>query len=91
MYYIYCNDLERKGFRVVAVPEDENGIQINLLQEKLENLNAQREHIRFFYIVTINNPTSTILSNERRGKLVQIAAQLSHELNRKVPIFFDKA
>lgn len=51
MYYIYCNDLERKGFRIIAVPEDEHGIRIDLLQEKLNNLASQKEYIRFLYIV----------------------------------------
>ena len=91
MYYIYCNDLERKGFRIIAVPEDGDGIQTDLLAEKLDALGDQKEAIQFFYIVTVNNPTSTILSNERRNALVQIATRLSHELGRKIPLFFDKA
>ena len=91
MYYIYCNYLERKGFQIVTVPEDENGIQTEHLRAKLEKLGDQKEAIRFFYIVTINNPTSTILLNERRKALVEIATRLSYELGRKVPLFFDKA
>ena len=91
MYYIYCNFLERQGFEVVTVPEDENGIQTELLREKLDALGPRRNEIVFFYIVTINNPTSTILSNARRAELVQIVTDLSTELGRKIPLFFDKA
>ncbi|MBI1924712.1 PLP-dependent aminotransferase family protein [Candidatus Poribacteria bacterium] len=91
MYYIYCNYLERKDFRVITVPEDENGIQTELLQAKLEKLGAQKKAIQSFYIVTINNPTSTILSNQRRKELVEISTRLSYDLGRKVPLIFDKA
>ncbi len=91
MYYIYCNYLERIGFRVVTVPEDENGIQTELLRSKLKELGDQKRAIRCFYIVTINNPTSTILSNARRREVVEIATRLSRDLGRKVPLFFDKA
>jgi 2-aminoadipate transaminase len=91
MYYIYCNYLERQGFEVLTVPEDDNGIRTDLLRAKLKELGARKDEIAFFYIVTINNPTSTILSNERRAELVQIVTDLSHELGRKIPLFFDKA
>ena len=93
MYYIYCDFLERQGFEVLTVPEDENGIRTDLLREKLGGLGlgARKNDVRFFYIVTINNPTSTILSNERRAELVQIANELSIDVGRKIPVFFDKA
>jgi DNA-binding transcriptional MocR family regulator len=91
MYYIYCNILERKGFSVLTIPEDGEGIQTERLEQKIEQLGDKAADIRFFYIVTINNPTSTILSNRRRRELVDIATGLSHKLGRHVPIFFDKA
>jgi DNA-binding transcriptional MocR family regulator len=73
IYYIYCNLLERAGFEVLAIPEDNYGIR------------------SFIYIVTVNNPTSTILSNQRRKELIEIITELSQDLKRKIPIFFDKA
>jgi 2-aminoadipate transaminase len=91
MYYIYCHFLERQRFEVVTVPEDENGIRTHVLREKLEALGHRRDEIAFFYAVTINNPTSTILSNARRAELVRIVTDLSAELGRKIPLFFDKA
>jgi 2-aminoadipate transaminase len=91
MYYIYCNYLERQGFEVLTVPEDDEGIQTDLLRAKLDRLGARKDEIAFFYLVTINNPTSTILSNDRRAELVQLVTDLSAELGRKIPLFFDTA
>lgn len=91
MYYIYCNFLERKGYRLITVPEDENGVQPELLEEKLQALGEEKQNIRFLYIVTVSNPTSSILSNERRKRLVEIAAGLCREIGREIPLIFDKA
>ena len=72
MYYIYCNDLERKGFTVITIPEDSEGIQTDLLKSKLAELGKSKSAIQFFYVVTVNNPTCTILSNNRKRELVEI-------------------
>jgi 2-aminoadipate transaminase len=91
IYYIYCNLLERMGFEVLAVPEDREGLDADRLEARLEKLAERSGHVRFFYVVTVNNPSCTILSNDRRRRLVEIAAGLSRRLGRKVPVFFDKA
>ena len=91
MYYIYCNDLERKGFTVVTIPEDSDGLQTDLLKSKLTELGKSKSAIQFFYVVTINNPTCTILSNSRKRKLVEIVTQLSHEVGHKIPLILDNA
>lgn len=83
MYYIYCEALERKGFEVLAVPEDEEGIALGPLERKLAAI--ERERISFFYVVTVNNPSCTILSNRRRRALLEVASRL------RVPIFYDLA
>ena len=91
MYYIYCNDLGRKGFSVIAIPEDDEGLDAERLRTKLKRLGNEKQAIRFFYVVTVNNPTCTILSNTRKRELVDIVTRLSHEVGRKIPIFFDNA
>ena len=91
MYYIYCNNLERKGFKVVAIPEDSEGLDTELLKAKLAALGNEKKAIRFFYVVTVNNPTCTILSNTRKQELVDIVTRLSYETGSKIPLFFDNA
>jgi len=91
MYYIYCNFLERLGFEIHAVPEDAEGIDTERLESLLARMGERRREIRFFYLVTVSNPTCSILSNRRRRRLVEIAGRLSREAGHTVPVIFDKA
>jgi 2-aminoadipate transaminase len=91
MYYIYADALERKGFEVLAVPEDAEGIDLAALDRKVRDLGADAARIAFFYVVTVNNPSCTILSNARRRALFDLAAGLSRQQNRAIPIFYDLA
>jgi len=91
MYYIYCDYLEREGFEIITISEDPNGIRTDLLEEKLQKLGKRLEQLSFFYIVTINNPTCSILSNDRRREIIRIVSRVSEKLGRKVPLIFDKA
>lgn len=88
-YYIFCDTLHRKGFEVVTVPEDTGGIRIDLLEKTLNGIELSR--LRFFYIVTVNNPSCTILENSRRKRIVEIAASLSDAAGYRIPVLFDKA
>jgi 2-aminoadipate transaminase len=91
MYYIYADALERNGFEVLAVPEDCEGINLAALDRELQELGERADEISFFYIVTVNNPSCTILSNARRRALYDVAARLSRQQGRQIPIFFDLA
>ena len=91
MYYIYSDALERKGFEVLAVPEDAEGIDPGILARKLQALGESSRRIAFFYVVTVNNPSCTILSNARRRALLDVAVRLSRGERRRIPIFFDLA
>lgn len=90
-YYIYSDALERKGFEVLAVPEDREGIDLTALDRKLRQLGEKTNGIAFFYVITVNNPSCTVLSNARRRALLEVAAGLSRQQGRRIPIFFDLA
>jgi DNA-binding transcriptional MocR family regulator len=91
MYYIYADALERKGFEVLAVPEDAEGIDLASLGRKLRERGGDAGRIAFFYVVTVNNPSCTILSNARRRALYEVAAGLSRQQDRLIPIVYDLA
>jgi DNA-binding transcriptional MocR family regulator len=91
VYYIYCETLERRGFEVLAVPEDGEGPAVGALEAKLNALGERAGDISFFYFVTVNNPSCTLLSNRRRRLLARCAADLSRRQGRRIPVFFDLA
>jgi 2-aminoadipate transaminase len=91
MYYIYSDVLERKGFEVMAVPENAEGIDMEILERDIHTPGDTASRIALFYIPTVNNPSCTILSNRRRRALLDFVAGLSRKQNRRIPIFFDLA
>jgi 2-aminoadipate transaminase len=90
-YYIYTDALERKGFEVLAIPEDQEGIDLERLEAKLAAAPGLANRISFLYVVTVNNPSCTILSNARRRALLEFAARLTREQGRPVPVIYDIA
>ena len=91
LYYIYCNYLERAGFEIDAIPEDGDGMSTDLLEQLLTGPAESVRDISFIYVVTVNNPTATILSNNRRREIVEIVTNCSRRQGRAIPIIFDTA
>lgn len=91
MYYIYCDFLERRGFTVVTVPERLDGLHAEDMEARISRLGDAVSDISFFYIVTVNNPTATIIANRERTAIVRLVTALSRKLGRTIPLVLDKA
>lgn len=91
VYYIYRLYLERKGFKIIGLPEDNNGLNPDHLQELLYSDQINLEELRFIYIVTVSNPTSTILTNARKHSIVRLMHRIAETQSRHIPVIFDQA
>jgi 2-aminoadipate transaminase len=91
MYYIYTNVLARRGFELLAIPEDDQGLRVDMLRQRLETMGEDIDRVRMLYVVTVNNPSCIVLSNRRRAELVGLAQELSHRCGRKIPLLLDRA
>jgi DNA-binding transcriptional MocR family regulator len=89
MYYIYTETLRRKGYTICAIPETDEGIDINYLKKYIETCDIHT--ISFFYIITVNNPTTQIITNICKKEIVHIAEDISRKRGHIVPVIFDKA
>ena len=91
MYYIYCDVLERVGHRVVAIAEDAEGLQPTLLEQLVASGAVPIEQLNCVYVVTVNNPTGTIMTTQRRRQLAETVARLSRQAGRLIPLVVDRA
>lgn len=91
LYYIYANTLERMGHQVFAVPEASDGVHADAVAEAIEELGPDSEKISFLHVVTVGNPTATIMANRHKRDLVRLVADLSRKLGRAIPLVLDKA
>jgi 2-aminoadipate transaminase len=59
---------------LIGVPLDKEGMQVDLLEEKIKELIKQDMIVKFVYTVpTFQNPAGTVMPESRRKKLVDIA------------------
>lgn len=72
--------------KVVQIPLDDNGIKIDLLVRKIEELKRNKIQPKFIYITpNFHNPAGVTLSHQRRKKLIKLARQYH------IPIIEDNA
>jgi 2-aminoadipate transaminase len=77
--------LRRGGIKIVGVPLDDQGMRTDLLAETLEGLRAKGIQAKYIYTIpTVQNPTATVLSLERRYELLRLSEAFG------VPIFEDE-
>ncbi len=91
MYYIYCDFLERCGFTIVTVPEGRDGLSAGAVEAAIASMGEAARGISFLYVVTVNNPSGTVLANREREGLVRLASRLSRGQGRLVPLILDTA
>ncbi|MGL4419464.1 MAG: PLP-dependent aminotransferase family protein [Gemmataceae bacterium] len=81
-YFVYHDCLKSHGVRVLSVPMDADGMNLDALEALLVRLEQTGELARVKLIYTVDyfqNPTGLTLAAERRPKLVALAARFSRE------------
>lgn len=68
--------LYERGVNVIGVPLDEGGMRIDALAETLEQLKRAGTQVKYIYTIpTVQNPTSSIMSEPRRRDLLRLAGE----------------
>src|SRR5882757_4840440 len=68
--------LTRLGVNTIGIPLDEEGLRLDLLKEKLEELKGKGIKPKFIYTIpTVQNPTGAIMGEARRAELLKVAAE----------------
>ena len=78
------NRLTRLGVNTIGIPLDEDGMRMDVLADTLADLKRRGITPKFIYTIpTVQNPTGTIMPEQRRLELLKLAEQYG------VPIFED--
>jgi 2-aminoadipate transaminase len=78
------NRLTRLGVNPVGIPLDSGGMRMDALAAALDDLKRRGIHAKYIYTIpTVQHPTGTILSEQRRAEMLKLAEQ------HGVPIFED--
>jgi 2-aminoadipate transaminase len=83
-YFGSLNRLNRLGINSIGVPLDGEGLRMDALAAALDDLKRRGIRPKYIYTIpTVQNPTGSILSEERRRELLRLAEA------HNVPIFED--
>ena len=73
------NRFTRRGVNAVPIPLDKEGMRMDALEAELAALKRKGMRPKFIYtIATVQNPTGTVLSLDRRKKLLSLAVDLAY-------------
>ncbi|SKA09879.1 2-aminoadipate transaminase [Enhydrobacter aerosaccus] len=68
--------LARLGAKVIGIPLDEEGLRLDVLKQKLEELKHNDVKPKYIYTIpTVQNPTGAIMGEARRRELIKLAAE----------------
>lgn len=77
--------LNTRGINMVGIPLDSGGMRMDALEQALKDLSSKGIKPKYIYTIpTVQNPTATIMSAERRAELIRLAKAYD------VPIFEDE-
>jgi len=64
------------GVNAIGIPLDDEGLRIDLLKQKLEELKQKGIRPKYIYTIpTVQNPTGGIMGEARRAELLKLAAE----------------
>jgi len=70
------NAFRAYGAKFVGVPLDENGMDVEILEEKIKESKKKGESSKIIYTVpTFQNPAGVVMSEDRRKRIVEIAKE----------------
>jgi 2-aminoadipate transaminase len=76
--------LTRRGVNIVGIPLDDDGMRVDAVAAALEDLKKKGIRPKYIYTIpTVQNPTGTIMSEQRRRELLKLSSEYG------VPIFED--
>ena len=68
--------LNKLGANVIGIPLDGEGLRLDVLKQKLEELKQKGIRPKYIYTIpTVQNPTGAIMGEARRAELLKIAAE----------------
>lgn len=75
-YIAALNVLRAEKPNFVGVPIDDNGMRVDVLEEKLRKLRSENRNVKLLYTVsTAQNPSGVTLSIDRRKYLVELSEE----------------
>jgi 2-aminoadipate transaminase len=78
------NRLTRLGVNTIGIPLDQDGMRMDALSAALDDLKRRGVRAKYIYTIpTVQNPTGTIMPQERRAELIRLSQA------HGVPIFED--
>jgi 2-aminoadipate transaminase len=84
-YQGFLNRLRKLNVNMVGIPLDDDGMRVDILASTLSDLRAKGITPKYIYTIpTLQNPTGTVLTVERRYELLRLSQAYG------VPIFEDE-
>lgn len=69
-------DVRNTGAEPVAIPLDEQGLRVDVLEDELRRLHAEHRRLKLLYTIpTFNVPTGVTTTLERRRRLIELAVE----------------